>query len=376
MREIIAVLLILALGYYLFICNPSEPFANVPFLGYKNSPNFKMSSSFINFNRPDTIDWNLFMLVNRFRFQSIVPFFRFSNSPLVYPPNGLPTAPQSTPVLMVPGLGDCVMFNGKEKVWPPTRDETFNSLRKHDLTFNFDSSNSNMTPFIDTLKGLKYTNDTLSIQPYDFRNIADNGELTELFKRIRQNIIRLFKYSEIKVILIGQDLGCTLLSLFLSRQQESFLKEYVESVIFVGSVFGGTIQSAKDYVAGVPEFGKFKHLPRQFDGLKLKLPNQLMFEDESVINYNGVDYTGKQFHHLLEDLDISVRKEIHELQKESLKQPNCETIFINNELTNNQNKEIYDYWNPVSIHTINLESSKLFNNYDTVLIILKKLKLH
>lgn len=376
MREIIAVLLILALGYYLFICNPSEPFANIPFLGYENSPNFKMSSSFINFNRPDTIDWNLFMLVNRFRFQSIVPFFRFSNSPLVYPPNGLPTAPQSTPVLMVPGLGDCVMFNGKEKVWPPTREETFNSLRKHDLTFNFDSSNSNMTPFIDTLKGLKYTNDTLSIQPYDFRNIADNGELTELFKRIRQNIIRLFKYSEIKVILIGQDLGCTLLSLFLSRQPESFLKEYVESVIFVGSVFGGTIQSAKDYVAGVPEFGKFKHLPRQFDGLKLKLPNKLMFEDESVINYNGVDYTGKQFHHLLEDLDISVRKEIHELQKESLKRPNCETIFINNELTNNQNKEIYDYWNPVSVHTINLESSKLFNNYDTVLIILKKLKLH
>lgn len=376
MREIIAVLLILALVYYLFICNPSESFANIPFLGYENSPNFKMSSSFINFNRPDTIDWNLFMLVNRFRFQSIVPFFRFSNSPLVYPPNGLPTAPQSTPVLMVPGLGDCVMFNGKEKVWPPTRDETFNSLRKHDLIFNFDSSNSNMTPFIDTLKGLKYTNDTLSIQPYDFRNIADNGDLTELFKRIRQNIIRLFKYSEIKVILIGQDLGCTLLSLFLSRQQESFLKEYVESVIFVGSVFGGTIQSAKDYVAGVPEFGKFKHLPRQFDGLKLKLPNKLMFEDESVINYNGVDYTGKQFHHLLEDLDISVRKEIHELQKESLKRPNCETIFINNELTNKQNKEIYDYWNPVSIHTINLESSKLFNNYDTVLIILKKLKLH
>ena len=376
MREIIAVLLILALGYYLFICNPSEPFANIPFLGYEKSPNFKMSSSFINFNRPDTIDWNLFMLVNRFRFQSIVPFFRFSNSPLVYPPNGLSTAPRSTPVLMVPGLGDCVMFNGKEKVWPPTRDETFNSLHKHDLTFNFDSSNSTMTPFIDTLKGLKYTNDTLSIQPYDFRNIADNGVLTELFKRIRQNIIRLFKYSEIKVILIGQDLGCTLLSLFLSRQQESFLKEYVESVIFVGSVFGGTIQSAKDYVAGVPEFEKFKHLPCQFDGLKLKLPNKLMFEDDYVINYNGVDYTGKQFHHLLEDLDISVRKEIHELQKESLKRPNCETIFINNELTNNQHKEIYDYWKPETIHTINLESSKLFNNYDTVLIILKKLKLY
>lgn len=376
MREIIVIMLILALGYYLFICNPSEPFANIPFLGYEKSSNFKMSSSFINFNRPDTINWNLFMLINRFRFQSIVPFYRFSNSPLVYPPNGLPTAPQSTPVLMVPGLGDCVMFDGKDKVWPPTRDESLNLLSNNDLTFSFDASNSNMTPFIDALKGLKYTNDTLSIEPYDFRNIADNADLTELFKRIRQNIIRLFKYSEIKVILVGQDLGCTLLSLFLSRQHESFLKEYVESVIFVGSVFGGTIQSAKDYVAGVPEFGKFKHLPRNFDGLKLKLPNKLMFEDESVINYNGADYTGKQFHHLLEDLEIGVRKEIHELQKESLKRPECETIFINNDLTNKQNKEIYEYWKPNFVHTINLESSKLFNDYDTVLIILKELKLH
>jgi hypothetical protein len=363
------------LAYYLFICNPSEPFASVPFLGYENSSNFKMSSSFINFNRPDTTDWNLFMLLNRFRFQSIVPFLRYSNSPLVYPPNGLPTDPQSTPILMVPGLGDCVMFDGKEKVWPPNRHDTIGSLRNDDLNFNFDSSNSNMTPLIDGLKALKYTKDTMCVEPYDFRNIADNASLTELFKRIRQNIIRLFKYYEIKVILIGQDLGCTLLSLFLSRQQGSFLKEYVESVIFVGSVFGGTIQSAKDYVVGVPEFGKFEHLPRQFDGLKLKLPNKLMFEDETVINYNGADYTGKQFHALLEDLDIGIRKEIHELQRESLKRPECATIFINNELTNEQNKEIYDYWKPESVHTINLESSKLLNNYDTILIILKKLKI-
>ena len=36
-------------------------------------------------------------------------------------------------------------------------------------------------------------------------------------------------------------------------------------------------------------------------------------------------------------------------------------------------KEIYDYWQPNSVHTINLESSKLFNSYDTILLILKKL---
>ena len=376
MREIIAIILILVLGYYLFICNPSEPFANIPFLGYENSPNFKMVSSFINFNRPDHVDWNLFMLVNRFRFQSIVPFFRFSNSPLVYPSTGAPTAPQSTPVLMVPGLGDCVMYDDKEKVWPPSKMLTIESLQKNDLTFSFDSSNSNMTPIIDALKGLKYTTDTLSIQPYDFRNISNNAELTELFKRIRQNIIRLFKYSEIKVILVGQDLGCTLLSLFLSRQQESFLKEYVDSAIFVGSVFGGTIQSAKDYVSGIPEFGKFEHLPRQFDGLKLKLPNKLMFEGKSVINYNGADYKGEQFNDLLNDLNIGVNENIHELQKESLTRPQCDTIFINNRLTNEHNAEIYDYWEPKSVHTIDLESSKLFNNYDAVILILKKLKLH
>ena len=371
--EIIAIILLLALGYYLFMCNPSEPFASIPFLGYESTPNFKMQSSFINFNRPDTTDWNLFMLNNRFRFQSIVPFFRFSNSPLVYPPNGLPTAPQTTPVIMVPGLGDCYMFADNNRVWPPSHKDSFDLLKSHDLDLTFDGDNSNMTPIIDSLKSLKYTSDTLSIQAYDFRNIASDTNLTELFKRIRQSIIRLYNYSNLPVTLIGQDIGCTLLSLFLSRQQESFVKEYISSTVFVGSVFGGTIQSAKDYVAGVPEFGDFKYLPRKFDGLKLKLPNKLVFEDEVVINYNDADYNGKQFNDLLTDLNINPSKEIHELQKESLTPPICETIFINNRLINEQNKEIYDYWKPSSVHTINLESSKLFNNYDTILLILRKL---
>jgi hypothetical protein len=371
--EIIAIILLIALGYYLFMCNPSEPFASVPFLGYESTPNFKMQSSFINFNRPDTTDWNLFMLNNRFRFQSIVPFFRFSNSPSVYPPDGLPTAPQTTPVLMVPGLGDCYMFADNNRVWPPSNKDSFDLLKSHDLDLTFDGDNSNMTPIIDSLKSLKYTSDTISIQAYDFRNIASHANLTELFKRIRQSIIRLYNYSNLPIMLIGQDIGCTLLSLFLSRQQESFVKEYIASTVFVGSVFGGTIQSARDYVAGVPEFGEFKYLPRDFDALKLKLPNKLVFEDEVVINYNNADYNGKQFHELLTDLNINPSKEIHELQKESLTPPICETIFINNRLINEQNKEIYDYWKPSSVHTINLESSKLFNNYDTILLILKKL---
>lgn len=373
-NEIIGLLLIIALVYYLFMCNNSESFFTVQFLGYENTPNFKIQSSFINFNRPDTIDWSLFMLTNRFRFQSIVPFYRFSDSPLVFPQNGLPTSPQTTPVLMVPGLGDCYMFDGKEKVWPPHNKVSFEALSENDLNLTFDSSNSNITPLIDALKALKYTNDTMSIQVYDFRTIAMKENLTELFKRIRQSIVRLYTYSNLPVVLVGQDIGCTLLSLFLSRQQESFVKEYITSVVFVGSVFGGTIQSATDYLAGVHEFGEFKYLPRQFDGLKLKLPNKLIFENETVVKYNNVEYDGKDFHQLLSDLDIGVDKEIHELQKESLSPPICETTFINNNLTNQQNKDIYDYWKPDAVHTINLESSKLFNNYDTVLTILKKLK--
>ena len=159
---------------------------------------------------------------------------------------------------------------------------------------------------------------------------------------------------------MGHDLGCTLLSLFLSRQQESFVKEYIASVVLVGTVFGGTIQGAKDYVVGITEFGEFNYLPREFDGLKLKLPNKLVFDNQVVINYNDVDYTSQDFHKLLSYLNINVDKEIHELQKESLTPPPCDITFINNILTNEQNKEIYDYWQPKSIHTVNLESSKLF----------------
>lgn len=375
-KEIIGIALILALAYYLFICDRlGEPFASIQFPGYKNSPNFKFKSSFINFNRPDEIDWNLFMLINRFRFQSVVPFYKFSKSPLVFPHNGLPTAPNMTPVLMVPGLGDCCMIqhDSNQMVWPPKGLDSFKGLEDSVVDINFDSSNSNMTPLIDLLKSLKYTSDIVSIQPYDFRRIATPQNLIELFKRIRQDIMRLHSYGNMPVMLVAQDLGCTLLSLFLSRQQEDFVKNYIADVVFVGTALGGTIQGAKDYVGGVDEFGEFNYLPRHFDGLKLKLPNKLVFGDQVVINYNGADYTANQLHELLRFLDIEVEKEIHELQKESLSKPPCDITFINNRLTNEQNSEIYEYWQPSSVHTIDVENSKLFNNYDAMLVILRKL---
>ena len=78
---------------------------------------------------------------------------------------------------------------------------------------------------------------------------------------------------------------------------------------------------------------------------------------------------------MLEHLDIKPDnfETINNLQKESLVKPVCNVTFINNSVTNAHNKELYDYWSPSDVITIEEESSKLFNNYDVVLYILKKL---
>lgn len=370
-KIIFSLLFVTVLAYYLFLCN-RESFANIPFLGYQDTPNFTTKTSFINYNRPDNTDWNLFMLVNKFRFQSVLPFFKFSHSPSVYPPNNLPTSPNLTPVLLVPGLGDCLLKSNNKVAWPPKNADSFEALKEDNLLIRFDNNNSNMTPFIDTLKGLKYTKDTMSVQPYDFRNICEESNLIELFKRIKESIVRLYKYSGLPVVLVGQDLGCTLLSLFLNRQQETFLKEYVKEFVCVGSVFGGSIQGVTDYVNGIPQFDDFRYMVRNFDGLKLKLPNKLIFHKTPVIYYGDTSYTGNQLHNLFEFLDISPDDTFYELQKESLNKPLVKVTFINNKIGHEHHKELYEYWNP-SIFTTNIEGSKLFNNYDVVLNILKRL---
>ena len=354
--------LISLLIYFTFFCD-NETFSNIPFIGYELSPNFKNHSSFINFNRPDTTNWKLFMLVNKFRYSSIIPFMRESRD----------LSLTTTPVLMVPGLGDCLLKDNKDKIWPPDNSLSVEKLNET-LESGFDSSNSNLTPFIETLKALRYTSNDLSVQSYDFRYITNN--LTELFLRIRQAIIRLRKYSNLPVILIGQDLGCVLLNIFLNRQQESFIKENIKEFICVGSTFGGTIKAAKDFTLGIKEFHKDATIFRNFDGLKLQLPNQAFFNDNIIIRYNDVGYSGNDFVKLLEHLNIKPDnfEIINELQKESLSKPKCEVTFINNFITNEHNKELYDYWSPSDIITVEEESSKMFNNYDVVLYILNKLK--
>ena len=348
--------------YFTFFCD-NESFSNIPFIGYELSPNFKNHCSFINFNRPDKTNWNLFMLVNKFRYSSIIPFMRESRD----------SSLTTTPILIVPGLGDCLLKDGNDKIWQPNNSLNVEKL-KEPLVSGFDSSNSNLTPFIEALRALRYTSNDLSIQSYDFRNITNN--LTELFLRIRQTIIRLRNYSNLPVIIVGQDLGCVLLNLFLNRQQESFIKENIKEFICVGSTFGGTIKAARDFTLGIKEFHENATIFRNFDGLKLQLPNQAFFDNKIVIKYNDVDYSGKDFVKLLEHLNIKPDnfETIYNLQKESLVKPSCEVTFINNSVTNAHNRELYDYWSPRDVITIEEESSKLFNDFDAVLYMLKKLK--
>lgn len=370
--QIIAIILFIILVYYLFVCN-KESFSNLTF---QDTQTTNISNSFINFNRPVKFDWNLFMLDMKFKFQSIFPFFNLSESPLIYPHNGIAKAPTATPILLIPGLGDCVLKFDNKMVWPPVDKYYLNYLIK-DQALNLSYyTEGNLTPLINTLKALKYDDSTLSIHPYDFRNIGDNDHLTVFLKGITQSIINLYNYSKKPVLLVGHDLGCTLLSVFLQRQQESTLKEYVKEMVCVSSVLGGSIQGAKDFIQGIPSISKIPDDVRQFDGLKLKIPNPIIFENIEILTYDKVVYKGgdlvKLFKKLKIDTDLN---NCYKIQEESLKKPVIPVTFINNKFGHKLHQEVYDYWNPKQILTIDMEGAKMFNNYDTVLHILKLLEI-
>lgn len=370
--QIIAIILFIILVYYLFVCN-KESFSNLTF---QDTQTTNISNSFINFNRPVKFDWNLFMLDMKFKFQSIFPFFNLSESPLIYPHNGIAKAPTATPILLIPGLGDCVLKVDNKMVWPPVDKYYLNYLIKNqDLKLSY-YTEGNLTPLINTLKALKYDDSTLSIHPYDFRNIGDNDHLTVFLKGITQSIINLYNYSKKPVLLVGHDLGCTLLSVFLQRQQESTLKEYVKEIVCVSSVLGGSIQGAKDFIQGIPSISKIPDDVRQFDGLKLKIPNPIIFENIEILTYDKVVYKGDDLVKLFKKLKIDTDlNNCYKIQEESLKKPLIPVTFINNKFGHKLHQEVYDYWNPKQILTIDMEGAKMFNNYDTVLHILKLLEI-
>jgi hypothetical protein len=369
--------LLVAVIVFCLSTNP-DTFANTSFLGYQQSDNFKLNNSFPIFNRPDTIDWNLFALNAKFQFQSVLPFYP-KGSVLPFP-SGKINAPKTTPVLMIPGMGDCVLLHGSKKVWPPTTMEDLEDLQHKSLTLHFDQNNSNLTPLINTLKSLKYNSETISIQPYDFRHIAEKTNITELFKRIHDNIIRLFEYSNLRVLLVGHGLGAVLLNLFLLRQDQTFVKTYVKELVCVDSVFGGTTQALNDYVNGIPEFGKKRYIVQRFDSVKLSIPNSIVYGDSVVISKDNAMYNSSELNNLFKYLHIPIiDTDIRNLQKESLSPvKQLDVSLINNKSTNNHLTQLIDYWNKELNLTVLEEDDdgdKLFNNYNVILSIIKKLKI-
>ena len=375
-RHLLFIILVVVLVFCL--SKNIDTFANTPFLGYQASDNFKSHNSFPIFNRPDTIDWNLFALNAKFQFQSVLPFY--PNGSVLPFPSGKIYAPKTPPVLMIPGMGDCVLLHDSRKVWPPKTMQDLEHIRDKSLTLHFDQNNSNLTPLINTLKSLKYNSETISIQPYDFRSITENTNLTELFMRIRDNIIRLFEYSDKRVLLIGHGLGCVLLNLFLLRQDQTFVKTYVKELVCVDSIFGGTTQALHDYVNGIPEFGNHKHIIRMFDSVKLSIPNSILYGQSPVITKDHATYDSSELNDLFEYLRIPlIDTSIRNLQKESLAPiKGFNVSLINNENTNIHLTELISYWNKELNLTVleeDEDGDKLFNNYNVILSIIKKLKI-
>lgn len=236
-----------------------------------------------------------------------------------------------TPILMLSGLGDSSLYYNNKQVWPPTcSSDSVNILVDKQINLQVANNEYNyFSSLIDLLNSSNYSNNkSYTLIPYDFTKIMDKSVLTELFIRIRNNIENMVKLNNKKAVLVGYQLGATLLLLFLNRQQEQWVKSNIDNLVLVGSIIGGSITSLDNYINGFNQYNPI--VLNQIDGLKLLLPNYYLYDDRDIIEFNGVKYSASNYNNLLSSLNLNNNlDDVNKLVKEIFKVPKVNITFIN-----------------------------------------------
>jgi hypothetical protein len=297
--------------------------------------------SFVNFNKFNNINWKIFILSNKLKLKNI----KINYS-----------------ILIIPGLGDCVFNTTQDfNIWPGNLEHIF----KPNLSVNFNIRTSSIYPLIDCLKSMGYNDENLCILPINFKNILkDYVNYVELCTEI---ITTLFKQNKKQFVLIGHDLGCTILSIFLNRQTDTFKNHYIHNFICVGDCLGGCPKALEDIILGVEEIGNYRLIVRNFEGLHLKIPNELIYDKTPIFEQCFMKFNCEEIDELftsnnIHNIDLNRVKNI---QQESLINPRINNLFINNRYS-----IINDLWKS-QVLIVNEKSNNIFNNINTIISILK-----
>ena len=202
----------------------------------------------------------------------------------------------------------------------------------------------------------------------------------------------MVKINNKKAVLIGYQLGATLLLLFLNRQEKQWINLYIDNFVLVGSMIGGCVEALNNYINGFYNYSP--SILKLIDGLQLLAPSYYLYGKTDIIQFDEVNYSAENYTKLLSFLKLNINLyEYNILIKEALKIPNVQMKFImgtSNTFFNNncidgdgfvpetQIKEIIKHYNletKVDVFRSNVHSVYLLENYDVIIYLLNLLKI-
>lgn len=270
-------------------------------------------------------------------------------------------------VVLVPGLGGCILEDSNSKTLWPTLDAALPFLRNKWKTriqtsleengWGISSSDKIRPRNFGGLQGVEtlyeinwkildihiidYFREIVDFlqkrgisdihgAPYDFRLLPDPRELKDYFNKLK----KLIENAEHQVILIGHSLGSVVVTIFLNRQSKEWTSKYIKRFVSISGPFGGATKAIHACLTGDTETPVaistefYRQIEIGFGGVLWMINNPEVFPEDIVNNLNanqigvalsrrGSPKSAMIFEHI-----------IRPLHKEVLKFPEVPTVVI------------------------------------------------
>lgn len=207
-------------------------------------------------------------------------------------------SPKMSPLVFVPGIGsvpiyiksneECLKSTEYEKIWPSKNSECWKKLvlQKSNMavqefgSLDFSYANELMRAF-ESLGYIKGEN--LFGAPYNFIDIENT--IDGWFRNMKNLIEKHCALQGHPAILIGHDLGSVLANYFLVMSDQAWKNKYIKSFITIGGGIGGCPKAFRTYAED--------NISKTFDGVKLLLPDPLIYGDTPLFSIDQLVYSSK-----------------------------------------------------------------------------------
>ena len=267
-------------------------------------------------------DFNTFGLINKLKYGII----KYKNQIINNNGISLKSLNEYKNIIIIPGLGDCILKQNNEIVWPIN----CKNINKYNYTSVHINNNSHLQSIINLFNSLNYKSDKLNILVYDFINFNILKIVTMFKQLIKEN-----------TIIIAYDFGAVVANLCIQKLSSNE-KNKIKNLLYICPTIGGVPLAIREYLNGNKIIDAKS--TQNIDTNILSLPNKYIY-NEPVIIYNKIKYSSNNLNELIKENLNSDFDNIDslKLQEESLKNPNINTIIIGSDGYNTP--ICYDYEN-------------------------------